>query len=436
MGNLLRERAFLPYNLLMRKGLLFLVAAGFLMGAFSFYDWSQAADCTINSLNWQKDSAVIGEGVGMVANGNGCQDARLSFNIYETDTLANDLIATVEASSNTTGQVVTARYIFTTADYSTGGNEFGGETMIFKPVVDGKELDRSSPTLNLAKPTGVAGSCRLSSAKWNHNTRNGPIVGTPTQMIVKGVNCANEPINYHIWEEDGLNDDNIAEVAGKFNSDGTEALTVYKLNAAGAGDNYGSYEFYFIVQVGDSSVQSENLLVPVNSETGCLNCNNGNFQPDVLKCADGTEVERGINQSYKGLCSAHVGDALGNTGTGGDGTNGWDTWDGPSSISLQGGDFGFKLTNPWCPKDEPDCKGSIEDIVLWALGLLLNLGITLAILFVVYNGFKLMVSAGDVGKVTAARKGIGYAALGLLLMLIGKGFVTLILSILETLGKK
>ena len=111
-------------------------------------------------------------------------------------------------------------------------------------------------------------------------------------------------------------------------------------------------------------------------------------------------------------------------------------WDGPDDISLQGGDFGFKLTNPWCPKDEPDCKGSIEDIVLWALGLLLNLGITLAILFVVYNGFKLMVSAGDVGKVTAARKGIGYAALGLLLMLIGKGFVTLILSILETLGKK
>ena len=59
MGNLLRERAFLPYNLLMRKGLLFLVAAGFLMGAYSFYDWSQAADCTINSLNWQKDSAVL-----------------------------------------------------------------------------------------------------------------------------------------------------------------------------------------------------------------------------------------------------------------------------------------------------------------------------------------------------------------------------------------
>jgi len=55
---------------------------------------------------------------------------------------------------------------------------------------------------------------------------------------------------------------------------------------------------------------------------------------------------------------------------------------------------------------------------------------------VVYNGFKLMVSAGDVGKVAAARKGIWYAALGLLLMLIGKGFVTLILSILETLGKK
>ena len=113
-----------------------------------------------------------------------------------------------------------------------------------------------------------------------------------------------------------------------------------------------------------------------------------------------------------------------------------DVYNGPDDISLRGGDFGFKLTNPWCPKDKPDCKGSIEDIVLWALGLLLNLGITLAILFVVYNGFKLMVSAGDVGKVAAARKGIWYAALGLLLMLIGKGFVTLILSILETLGKK
>ena len=66
-------------------------------------------------------------------------------------------------------------------------------------------------------------------------------------------------------------------------------------------------------------------------------------------------------------------------------------------------------------------------IVKW----IFSIAIPIAVAVIVYSGILFLTSKGDIGKVTKAREMLKYAVIGLAVILIGSGFITLIRSILE-----
>lgn len=69
----------------------------------------------------------------------------------------------------------------------------------------------------------------------------------------------------------------------------------------------------------------------------------------------------------------------------------------------------------------------LKIIVSW----IFRLAIPIAVAVIVYSGILFLTSKGDPGKVTKAREMLKYAVIGLIIIFIGSGFITLIRSILE-----
>ena len=97
-------------------------------------------------------------------------------------------------------------------------------------------------------------------------------------------------------------------------------------------------------------------------------------------------------------------------------------------INVKGLDFGFKIKPPNAWTNLSDMLASLANFVF-------QLGTMLAVILIVYNGFLYMTSGGDVSKTKKARMGIFYSVLGLGVLIIGKGFVSLIMSLIDALGK-
>ncbi len=74
---------------------------------------------------------------------------------------------------------------------------------------------------------------------------------------------------------------------------------------------------------------------------------------------------------------------------------------------------------------------SIEELVQKIGGVLFDLAIPIAVILIIWAGIKMIISQGNPEKVTAARKSLWYIVLGLAVLLIGQGFVSLIKSILD-----
>ena len=86
--------------------------------------------------------------------------------------------------------------------------------------------------------------------------------------------------------------------------------------------------------------------------------------------------------------------------------------------------FKFKLTNPLQAKNLLEL---IDVLATW----LFNLAIPVVVIMIVYSGVMFLTSRGDMTKVTKARQILLYAVVGFAIILIGKGFITLIESILN-----
>jgi len=89
--------------------------------------------------------------------------------------------------------------------------------------------------------------------------------------------------------------------------------------------------------------------------------------------------------------------------------------------------FEFSLDNPL---QATNILELIDIIATW----LFNLAIPIAVVMIVYAGVTFLISRGDITKVTQAKKILLYAVVGLAIILIGKGFITLIVSILNLGG--
>ena len=87
----------------------------------------------------------------------------------------------------------------------------------------------------------------------------------------------------------------------------------------------------------------------------------------------------------------------------------------------------FKIDNPI----EADNLIQLLDVIAtW----LFNIAIPITVAMIVYAGIIFLISRGDTAKVSQAKKILLYAVVGFTIIMIGKGFITLIESILN-LGK-
>lgn len=90
------------------------------------------------------------------------------------------------------------------------------------------------------------------------------------------------------------------------------------------------------------------------------------------------------------------------------------------------GAFDFSYDNPF--------KGGVEnvmDLLAVLAKFIFQLGVPVAVIVIIYSGITMIISSGNPGMYQRGITGLKYAALGLAVLLIGKGFVSLIQSILS-----
>lgn len=87
-----------------------------------------------------------------------------------------------------------------------------------------------------------------------------------------------------------------------------------------------------------------------------------------------------------------------------------------------GGPFSFKN-----PLQSKTILGLLDGILKFAMWI----GIPIAVIMILYSGIMFLFSQGNSGALTKARSILQYAIIGLIVILVGKGFLTLIQSILD-----
>jgi len=428
---------------IMKKNLKFIAIAFVFFAAISCFKNTHAVSCSLNNVSWGQQSANVGQEINFVTTTAASQDCNgweVSFQIYETDSLtSNDYITTVKATFGGNSSVV-GKYTFTQADYTKGGDESGNETMKIIAVVGSGATESKVGTSSdlILNKSGAAGVCRLYSVEWKTNFNAEPIIGSPLHMVVNGTGCPNYTVSYQVYD-DAIGDAHVGNITGKFDTTGTIADTVWKASGrdikTGEDRKLGTYQFYFIASADKSSKTSNIFAVIVGSEQGCVNCNfPGASWAGTCECADGYKQSAvPVLSTCNNICSSHIGDALSDkVGTGGDGTGGDDGTGGcgtPGQPACQPGEtqtYSFSIPNP-LKGGASDLASLVKVIAQW----IFDLAVPIAVVMIVYAGVLFLTAQGNEQKVTKAKDVLKWAVVGLAIILIGSGFVTLIQSVLE-----
>lgn len=92
-------------------------------------------------------------------------------------------------------------------------------------------------------------------------------------------------------------------------------------------------------------------------------------------------------------------------------------------------EYPFQVPNPL----QGDAE-TVADLVGLIVKWLFSIAIPIAVAVIVYSGILFLTSKGDPGKITKAKQFLTYAVIGLAIILVGSGFISLIRSILELSG--
>ncbi|MGD0976697.1 MAG: hypothetical protein ABR875_00135 [Minisyncoccia bacterium] len=74
---------------------------------------------------------------------------------------------------------------------------------------------------------------------------------------------------------------------------------------------------------------------------------------------------------------------------------------------------------------------SFQDLIGIIANFIFNLGIPVSVIIIIYGGFRMLTSGGVPKNYQAGLNALKYAVLGLAVLLIAKGFVSLVQSILS-----
>ena len=79
------------------------------------------------------------------------------------------------------------------------------------------------------------------------------------------------------------------------------------------------------------------------------------------------------------------------------------------------------------PYGPPDLATLVNAIASW----IFKIAIPIGVIVILWAGITMLTSGGNPGKIEKAKKMLGYAIAGLVVIFIGRGFISLIKSILE-----
>jgi len=315
-----------------------------------------------------------------------------------------------------------------------------------------------------------ASNCQLSAAHWQKNFTAQPILGSPVHMAITGTGCSGYSVEFDVYE-DSITVGGLFSTYGKvnatFDSTGTKADGSWKVAGdTGLGSDYATYYFYFKATASSNgsstSIKSEDLQIPGSSQTGCVDCN-VHFPPQTCACADGYSGDRGAAGDCGNVCSSHIGDALTdgtitsakNYACLGPNPSGVQVYQcsqksdcsdvksscavgatcqeissnscgGPPGGSTSTASYAYTITNPLAGGPQ-----SPMDIINIASQWLFNISIPLAVMFILYAGFLMLTAGANPAKVKSARGIITNVVLALAIIFIGRGFVSLIYSVIQ-----
>lgn len=356
-------------------------------------DSSSAATCVLQSAKWDKDRGGDGDAIGLTIVGTGCAGYQVAIAIYENDRFGDDElvgngIATFRVDGTArSGWTITSNardqlsesefYIIAVAGTGAGSRidsrQTGGNLgVLYASVVGKNDGDFKITQFNVTPNTAAA--------------------NTIQKILVTFKVRAENPVNFDSF-------------------------------CGSVGINRG---FYFRVRDSKGNVVPDTQRFHKWDRT--LKDQSLDFETNIQTGADRIEWYRGevdcpLATTKPTYVSAGVSVTIGNppSSPGPTSTTTPSPTSGPSV-------FTFKLSNPLK-------ADSLMDFIDLATRVLFNLAIPLAVILILWAGFQILSSQGDQAKIKKGRQILWGVVIGLSIIMIGRGFVTFIISILDLAGE-
>ncbi len=356
---------------------IFFASAIFLTSFLLAVQTGEAATCAITSAKWSKNTVKVGESIQAVItvqNPTDCSNKNIGVQVFESDAFGDDSIAgPLVKKFAGTSNTVNYDHAFTVQEWESGGGENPG-TIYFTVSVESQSGYTKSNPIFLYPAQGGNGGTTISN--FNVSSSQGNLnftfrVDIPRPGELKSF-CGADPF----WRVVEINPIKLVR-NGQFALDKT------------------NYKFDF-------------------SQSG--QANNKTYQGTIICAGKDVAVSQPISCNSEGVCQSGGGGTCGGLGQ-------------PACKPGETKIFKFEIPNP-LKGGATDLGGLVKIIAQW----LFNLAIPIAVIMIIYAGVLFLTARGNTTTIQKAKDVLKYAVIGLAIILIGSGFVTLIQSILELGG--